>query len=109
MRSRGRLLGLISSDSIQRLSRTLDRVLIGDTQPTTDRRPPVTQCYKREVGARALDTRFDAVTGPYRRTLEAPPIAGALQVTGSSAGLAVVLWTLPDRTPFFLLYLLCQP
>ena len=40
------------------------------------------------MGAGVLDTRFDAVTGPYRRTLEAPPIAGALQVTGSAAGSA---------------------
>ena len=36
-----------------------------------------------------LDTRFDAVTGPYRRTLEAPPIASALQVTGSAIGSAL--------------------
>jgi len=55
----------------------LDRVLIGDTQPTTSRRAPVTQRYKREVGAGALDTRFDVVTGPYRRTLESPLIVGS--------------------------------
>ena len=61
------------------------------------------------MGVGELDMKFDVATGPYRRTPEAPSIAGALQVTGSSAGLAVVLWTLPDRTPFFLLYLLCQP
>ena len=30
--------------------------------------------------------RFDAATGPYRRTLDAPLIAGALQVTGNAAG-----------------------